>query len=127
MAKYDKKAALKIMIEAAKKYEEKLNDKHFLIVYREGKEIKTVSVGFRDMNFLHMTGVKTRLSAQQFYVACLESKLSGTSVCPACNDRSRVCPGKAGLRGGGHGDDEGTVRGMVRESIRNFYTNFIKP
>ena len=76
MAKYDKKAALKIMIEAAKQYEAKLNDKHFLIVYREGKDIKTVNVGFRDMNFLHMTGVKTRLSAQQFYAACLESKLS---------------------------------------------------
>ena len=76
MAKYDRKAALKIMIEAAKQYEEKLNDKHFLIVYREGKYIKTVDVGFRDMNFLHMTGVKTRLSAQQFYAACLESKLS---------------------------------------------------
>lgn len=64
------------MIEAAKKYEEKLNDKHFLIIYREGKDTKTVSVGFRDMNFLHLTGVKTRLSAQQFYAACLESKLS---------------------------------------------------
>lgn len=76
MAKYDKKAALKIMVEAAKNYEEKLNDKHFLIVYREGNDTKTVSVGFRDMNFLHMTGVKTRLSAQQFYAACLESKLS---------------------------------------------------
>lgn len=76
MAKYDKKAVLKIMVEAAKKYEEKLNDRHFLIVYREGKDTKTVNVGFRDMNFLHMTGVKTRLSAQQFYAACLESKLS---------------------------------------------------
>lgn len=51
MAKYDKKAALKIMVEAAKNYEEKLNDKHFLIVYREGNDTKTVSVGFRDMNF----------------------------------------------------------------------------
>lgn len=76
MAKYDKKVALKIRVEAAKNYEEKLNDKHFLIVYREENDIKTVSVGFRDMNFLHMTGVKTRLSAQQFYAACLESKLS---------------------------------------------------
>ena len=76
MAKYDKKAALKIMVEAAKNYEEKLNDKHFLIIYREENDIKTVSVGFRDMKFLHMTGVKTGLSAQQFYAACLESKLS---------------------------------------------------
>jgi hypothetical protein len=63
MAKYDKKAALKIMIEAVKQYEEKLNDKQFLIIYRERKDIKTVNVGFLDMNFLHMTGVKTRLSA----------------------------------------------------------------
>lgn len=28
------------------------------------------------MNFLHMTGVKTKISAQQFYAACLEGKLS---------------------------------------------------
>ena len=76
MAKYNKKTALKVIIEAAKEYEKNLNDKHFLIVYQEGKETKTVSVGFRDMNFLHMTGVKTRLSAQQFYAACLESRLS---------------------------------------------------
>lgn len=76
MAKYDKKAALKIIIDAARQYEDKLNDKHFLIIYRERKDIKAVSVGFRDMNFLHMTGVNTRLSAQQFYAACLESKLS---------------------------------------------------
>lgn len=76
MAKYNNKTALKIIIEAAKKYEEKLNDKHFLIIYRDKNVMKTVSVGFRDMNFLHMTGVKTKLSAQQFYAACLESKLS---------------------------------------------------
>ena len=33
-------------------------------------------VGFRNMNFLHLTGVKTKLSAQQFYSACLSGKLS---------------------------------------------------
>ena len=44
MAKYDKKAALKIMIEAVKQYEEKLNDKQFLIIYRERKDIKTVQI-----------------------------------------------------------------------------------
>lgn len=76
MVKYDKKAALKIIVKAAKEYDEKLNDKHFLIVYQEDQSIKTVCVGFRDMNFLHLTGVRTRLSAQQFYSACLVSKLS---------------------------------------------------
>ena len=76
MAKYDKKTALQIIVNAAKEYELKLNNKHFLIIYQEASETKTVCVGFRDMNFLHMTGVKARLSAQQFYSACLDGKLS---------------------------------------------------
>lgn len=76
MAKYDKKTAVQIIVNAAKKYELKLNNKHFLIVYQEASKMKTVCVGFRDMNFLHMTGVKAKLSAQQFYSACLDGKLS---------------------------------------------------
>ena len=52
MAKYDKKTALPIIVNAAKEYELKLNNKHFLIVYQEASETKTVCVGFRDMNFL---------------------------------------------------------------------------
>lgn len=35
MAKYDKKTALQIIVNAAKEYELKLNNKHFLIVYQE--------------------------------------------------------------------------------------------
>lgn len=76
MAKYNKKSALQIIINAAKEYNTKLNNKHFLIVYQEGSMAETVCVGFRDMNFLHMTGVSAKLSAQQFYSACLEGKLS---------------------------------------------------
>jgi hypothetical protein len=76
MSKYDKKSALQIIINAAKEYNQKLNNKHFLIVYQEGSRTETVCVGFRDMNFLHMTGVKAKLSAQQFYSACLDGKLS---------------------------------------------------
>ena len=76
MAKYDKKTVLQIIINAAKEYEAKLKDKHFLIVYQENGRTKSACVGFRDMNFLHMTGVKAKLSAQQFYSACLDGKLS---------------------------------------------------
>lgn len=70
------KEALKIIVEAAKNYDIKLRDKHFLIVYQERNIMKTACVGFRDMNFLHLTGVKTRLSAQLFYSAAVISKLS---------------------------------------------------
>lgn len=70
------KEALKIIIDAAKNYDTKLKDKHFLIVYQECSQIKTACVGFRDMNFLHLTGVKTKLSAQVFYSAAISGKLS---------------------------------------------------
>lgn len=76
MTKYNKKSALQIIVNAAKEYDVKLNNKHFMIVYQGERKTKTVCVGFRDMNFLHMTGVKARLSAQQFYLACLDGKLS---------------------------------------------------
>ena len=76
MKNYDAKQALSIIVKTAKEYDEKLNDKHFLIVYRNKNEICTCCVGFRDMNYLHLTGVKTRLSAQQFYSACLSGRLS---------------------------------------------------
>jgi len=76
MKNYDAKQALSIVLSSAKAYDNKLNNKHFLIVYQDNKDIKTCCVGFRDMNFLHLTGIKTKLSAQQFYSACLDGKLS---------------------------------------------------
>ena len=76
MKNYTKQGILKIILSVAKEYDEKLNDKHFKITYQKGKDIEEVIVGFRDMNFLHLTGVKTKLSAQQFYQACVNGKLS---------------------------------------------------
>lgn len=76
MKNYDATKAITVILKAAKEYDEKLNDKHFLVVYRKRNEICTCCVGFRNMNFLHLTGVKTRLPAQQFYSACLSGKLS---------------------------------------------------
>ena len=74
--KYDKKSALKIIIEAARNYDSYLNRKNFLIVYQEGQEVKYTEVGFRDMNFLHLTGVNTKISAQKFYEYCIANRLS---------------------------------------------------
>ena len=76
MKKYDKKSAIKIIVHAAKEYEEKLNNKHFLIVYQKKSLTKTVEIGFRDMNFLHLTGVETRLSAKDFYKNAKKATLS---------------------------------------------------
>lgn len=76
MKNYDAKAALPIILKAAKDYDKKLRDRHFMIVYRKNKGLETFCVGFRSLHFLHLTGVKTKISAPMFYSACLSGKLS---------------------------------------------------
>lgn len=76
----DIKTAIKIVTNAAKEYEKRLNNRHFMVVYQEGEENKTVQFGFRDMNFLHLTGIETTLKAKQFYRACLEHKLAEREI-----------------------------------------------
>lgn len=74
--KQDKKKLLQIVTEAALDYEKYLNNKYFLVVFQRGRKNEYVQVGFRDMYFLHLTGVKTELSAQRFYYSCLSGKLA---------------------------------------------------
>lgn len=74
--KYDKKKALGIIINAAKKYDEYLKSQNFIIIYKKENLQSYVEVGFRDLNFLHLTGVQTKISAQRFYDLCIDGKLS---------------------------------------------------
>ena len=89
MKNYNADQALPVILKTAKEYDEKLKDKHFLIVYRKKDSICTCCVGFRDMNYLHLTGVKTSLSAQQFYSACLDGKLSARDICVDTKGRTQ--------------------------------------
>lgn len=76
MKNHDAKSALPLILQAAKDYDKKLKDRHFFIVYRKKAKIESCCVGFRSMHFLHLTGVKTELSASMFYSACLSGRLS---------------------------------------------------
>ena len=76
----DKKSVLKIITTAAQQYDKFLKDKHFLIIYQQGKLKKSVIIGFRDMNFLHLTGIHTKLTAKRFYDACLSGKLAEKDI-----------------------------------------------
>lgn len=72
----DVNTALKIIIKAAKNYDAFLNGKHFCIVYHNEDNWEYVEVAFHDINFLHLTGVKSKLSAKMFYSAAISGKLS---------------------------------------------------
>lgn len=74
--KYDKKQALNIIVATAANYKEKLEDKHFLIIYQSEKGIQYIQAGFRSSHFLHMTGAETKLTAQRFYERCIDGKLA---------------------------------------------------
>lgn len=63
MRKYSKEQTLKIIIDVSENYDKNLKNKHFLIIYQKNENVKTTQVGFRDFNYLHMTGVKSSLSA----------------------------------------------------------------
>lgn len=76
--KFNKNKAIEIIINAAENYKKYLQDKVFLIVYQEKGIAKTAQVEFRDNHFLHLTGVKTQVTARRFYEKCINHKLSPT-------------------------------------------------
>lgn len=78
--KADIKKVISIIIEAAKHYDEKLNDHHFKITYMKNGKCEIAYIGFRSNNYLHLTGVKTKLSAQKFYEACMNGKLAESDI-----------------------------------------------
>lgn len=80
MKNVNKKQAIKIITDAAKKYDELLNKKHFLIIYQTKRNIEYVKIDFRSQYFLHLTGVETYLSAKVFYSACLNNRLSEQNI-----------------------------------------------
>lgn len=72
----DKKKVLNIILSAAKNYDAYLKDRHFLLLFKSENRISQVEIGFRDSNFLHLTGVQSNLSAKKFYERCLNNRLS---------------------------------------------------
>ena len=76
----DKKRIIRIVTDAADNYDKYLNEKCFLIVYQSNDGMDFAEVSFRNMNFKHLTGIQSRLTAIQFYEACLDDRLSEDEI-----------------------------------------------
>lgn len=78
---------IKKLIEGAKNYKENLQNKNLFIVYRDKEKVKYIEVVFLARNFMHLTGIRTigkegkYKTANQFYQACLNYKLSNKDIC----------------------------------------------
>lgn len=76
-----KEDALKIILESAKKYNDNLEGKNFLFVYRKDQKIyESIETYFFPGNFHHLTGTTINRqkieSATDFYEACLQNRLT---------------------------------------------------
>lgn len=74
-----KDAAVKILIEAAKSYNDDLLNKNVLFVFYDykNKRFDTVEVEFQKRNFAHLTGTKPiNMLADDFFDRCLDKRIN---------------------------------------------------
>lgn len=73
---------ISILRTSAKSYQKNLENKNFLIIFRELEKIEYIQVKFSAENFLHLTGIqlKYQKSKKLFYRACLNGKISKEEI-----------------------------------------------
>ena len=62
---------IKIVVDAAKKYEEILNNKVFLIVYKVENTLEFRELKFDQKNFKHLTGIRIYFSTETNFIKLL--------------------------------------------------------
>lgn len=69
---------LKNLYESAQHYKNNCEGKHLLFISYSKKNNKHnfIEVAFNKSNFLHLTGLKTSLTAKHFYNRCINNKIS---------------------------------------------------
>lgn len=81
MKNFSKAEAIRIITDAATEYDASMRNRQFLVAYSGSPGIDFCIVGFKAHNFKHFTGVKSDLSAADFYRKALAHKLSPNDFC----------------------------------------------
>ena len=66
MKNLKKEEILSILLKCVGEYDDKLRNYQFLIVYQNNGTVMQKLVGFRDINFLHLTGLRSRYGATYY-------------------------------------------------------------
>lgn len=77
-----KEKIIQILRKTAINYHKNLDNKNFIVIYKEEEKIKYIQIKFSKGNFLHLTGVQLnkKMSAILFYKKCLNGKISKEEV-----------------------------------------------
>lgn len=88
--KFTKEEARRIVLNCAKKYQQKLLNKMMLIIYRERRDhkVRSIEVAFYEKNYQHLTGVELvdkdgniiHNQSVNFYRKCIENKLGSDEI-----------------------------------------------
>lgn len=78
--KYTKKEIIKILHQSAKKYQEKLLNKKIIFIYKNKDNLDFIEALFKDSNFMHLTGIKYKKGANQFFIDCIQSKINSNDI-----------------------------------------------
>jgi len=80
MAISNQTEALRIVFTCAALYEKNLSGKNVLFVTMDKDESACVETLFQPQNYLHLTGLQTKLSSERFYDAALHQRLKLSDV-----------------------------------------------
>lgn len=72
----EKKQALAILFNAAKLFKKNLEDKKFLVIFKDTTTIDSLELKFSASNFLHLTGVESDFRSSHFYKRCIIQRLT---------------------------------------------------
>ena len=78
--KYTKKEIIKILHQSAKKYQENLLNKKIIFIYKNKDNLDFIEALFKDSNFMHLTGIKYKKGANQFFIDCIQSKINSNDI-----------------------------------------------
>lgn len=77
MGQFSKQEAIRIVVSCAEAYKTELLNRDLLIVSKaNNNRLNFLRVTFRKGNFLHLTGLKTKVRAARFFDMCIAHKLS---------------------------------------------------
>jgi hypothetical protein len=77
-----KESYLEKIIECAEKYQSQLLNKAILFIYQNVDGVNSIEVRFKNVNFKHLTGVKSRLDSDIFFNKCINHRLDVSSYQP---------------------------------------------
>ncbi|MCD7855882.1 MAG: PBECR4 domain-containing protein [Clostridiales bacterium] len=73
---YNNDTAIPVIVEAAGLYKRNLLNKSILFITKQNNDLVSYKVDFKAFNFLHFFGIKTELSAEEFFKRASKSRLS---------------------------------------------------